>query len=184
MYWCTPDASWGIFSLIPNLVRLFGWHPAQIFYDKTGSRLEKKTGNPDITFQQLYHKTGRELCIVVTNLSQMSAEYCHPKTTPDMPIRLAVRMSLSFPVMFSAVKSAATKNYGKHDVFVDGGVLSNYPIDCFDGWYLSMKPEDSFLKRLQPLCAISHLMERSQRFGTTNDNTLGMKLVSVNSLLE
>lgn len=27
----------------------------------------------------------------------MVEEYCHVKTTPDMPIRLAVRMSMSIP---------------------------------------------------------------------------------------
>ena len=39
----------------------------------------------------------RELCIAVTNLSQGCVEYCHPKTTPDMPVTTAVRMSLSVP---------------------------------------------------------------------------------------
>ncbi len=50
-----------------------------------------------VSSPQLYEKTGRELCIVVTNLTKMRSEYCHPKTTPDVPIRLAVRMSMSFP---------------------------------------------------------------------------------------
>ncbi len=34
---------------------------------------------------------------MVTNLTKMRSEYFHPKTTPDVPIRLAVRMSMSFP---------------------------------------------------------------------------------------
>lgn len=46
---------------------------------------------------KLYKKTGNELCIVVTNVNHMVEEYCHVKTTPDMPIRLAVRMSMSIP---------------------------------------------------------------------------------------
>lgn len=46
---------------------------------------------------QLYEATGKELCIVVTNLNHMIEEYCHVKTTPNMPIRLAVRMSMSIP---------------------------------------------------------------------------------------
>lgn len=40
---------------------------------------------------------GRELCVVVTNLSQMSTEYFHPKATPNTPIRTAVRMSTALP---------------------------------------------------------------------------------------
>ena len=46
---------------------------------------------------QVYQKYGNTLCIVVTNLSQMTTEYCHPKTTPDMPIRVAIRMSMAIP---------------------------------------------------------------------------------------
>ena len=49
---------------------------------------------------------------------------------------------------------------------------------CVTGWYLSMKPEDSFVRRLQPLRDIPLLMERNNRFGTFNDKTLGMLLVS------
>ena len=46
---------------------------------------------------QHYDRTGRELCIIVTNLSCMSEYYCHVKTTPNMEIGVAVRMSVSFP---------------------------------------------------------------------------------------
>lgn len=38
-----------------------------------------------------------ELCVVVTNVNAMRAEYWHRKTTPDMSIREAVYMSLSLP---------------------------------------------------------------------------------------
>lgn len=44
-----------------------------------------------------YKKTGLELCIIVTNVNHMTEEYCHVKTTPDMPIRTAVRMSMAIP---------------------------------------------------------------------------------------
>ena len=47
--------------------------------------------------RQVYTTFGIELCIMTTNLNQMMVEYCHPKTTPDMPVRLAVRMSASIP---------------------------------------------------------------------------------------
>lgn len=46
---------------------------------------------------QLYQTTGRELCIVVTNLSQMTSEYFHVKTTPNVPIVTAVKMSTAIP---------------------------------------------------------------------------------------
>ncbi|XP_070210981.1 uncharacterized protein [Littorina saxatilis] len=129
----------------------------------------------DLCWLQLYQKYGKKLCIIVTNLNHMTTEYCHPKTTPDMPIRTALRMSMAIPGLFSAMKY---KHHGTEDVYVDGGVLCNYPIHCFDGWYLSMKPEDSFMRRLQPLRDIPLIMERNNRFGDYNDNTLGMLLYS------
>ena len=46
---------------------------------------------------QVKERFDRELCVVVTNLNQMSTEYCHPKTTPDMAVRMAVRMSMAIP---------------------------------------------------------------------------------------
>ena len=46
---------------------------------------------------QLQQQCGRELCIVVTNLSRMCSEYCNTETCPDLPIRAAVRMSMAFP---------------------------------------------------------------------------------------
>eukprot|EP00118_Oscarella_pearsei_P012251 m.88884 g.88884 ORF g.88884 m.88884 type:complete len:62 (+) comp36589_c0_seq3:879-1064(+) len=46
---------------------------------------------------EVYQRYGKELCIVTTNLDYMTEEYLHPKTTPSMPIREAVRLSLSIP---------------------------------------------------------------------------------------
>ena len=46
---------------------------------------------------QVFERFGKELCIVVTNLNQMSVEYFHPKTTPHTAIRRAVRMSVALP---------------------------------------------------------------------------------------
>ncbi|KAL8563991.1 hypothetical protein ACOMHN_025322 [Nucella lapillus] len=169
------DASCGYLSLLPNLVRSFGWNPGRRIYDWFGDKLKEKTGDADFTFHQLYQKKGTILCIIVTNLSQMTTEYCHPKTTPDMPIRMALRMSMAIPGLFSAMKY---KRLGVEDVYVDGGVLCNYPVHCFDGWYLSMDPKHSFLRQLQPLRDIPIIMERHNRFGSFNDRTLGMLLYS------
>ncbi|KAI8795203.1 Uncharacterized protein BgiBS90_002970, partial [Biomphalaria glabrata] len=77
----------------------------------------------------LYKEKNVELCIVVTNVNQMRTEYCHIKTTPDMPIREALRMSIGVPGLFAA---AVHQNKCDTDLYVDGGVLCNYPLHCFD----------------------------------------------------
>ncbi|RUS74313.1 hypothetical protein EGW08_017922 [Elysia chlorotica] len=171
------DHRFGYLSLIPNLLTSYGWNPGKRIYKWFGHKMADRTGDPDITFKEVYEMYQRELCVVATNLNQMTSLYCHPKTTPDMPVRLAVRMSMSIPGMFKAVTHTM---YGQTDVFVDGGVLCNYPIHCFDGWWLSMEPENNFLEKLQPLEDIPRLLERTERFGQYNEKTLGMQLYSDN----
>jgi len=46
---------------------------------------------------QMYKETGKELCVVVTNISSGYAEYCHVKTTPYLPVVEAVHMTLATP---------------------------------------------------------------------------------------
>ncbi|KAK3109157.1 hypothetical protein FSP39_024196 [Pinctada imbricata] len=170
------DARFGVLSLVPNLLTGYGWNPGRRIYQWFGEALAKKTNNPDISFNELYEKTGKELCVVVTNLNHMTEEYCHPKTTPDMPIRLAVRMSMSIPGMFQATNYTVN---GETNTYVDGGVICNYPIHCYDGWWLSMKQGDTFLERLQPLDALPQLLDRRKRFRRYPDEenkTLGFLL--------
>ncbi|XP_059145229.1 uncharacterized protein LOC131932344 [Physella acuta] len=164
------DHSCGYFSLLPNLLSKFGWNPGDRFSDWCGEMIKEKssTANPDMTFYDLYRERRVELCIVVTNLNQMRSEYCHPKTTPDMPIREAVRMSMALPGLFTA---RFYDNHGRTDTYVDGGLLCNYPIHCFDGWYLSMAKEDSFLQRVKSLQELPYL--KAQFFQPPSNKTVG-----------
>ncbi|CAC5387800.1 unnamed protein product [Mytilus coruscus] len=79
--------------------------------------------------------------------------------------------------MFKATKYTIN---GETNTYVDGGLLCNYPIHCFDGWWLSMKPEDGYLDKLQPLEAIPHLLERKCRFAydPKTNKTLGVTVFS------
>ena len=47
------DHSCGIFSLLPNIIRKFGWNPGNKFIKMTGGVLEKKGMKADITFWQV-----------------------------------------------------------------------------------------------------------------------------------
>ncbi|EDO48969.1 predicted protein, partial [Nematostella vectensis] len=172
------DHSCGYCSLLPNLLKGFGWNPGNKLLRWFGEQLKERTGDADVTFREVYERFGKELCIVVTNLNQMSAEYLHPKTTPNMPIRRAVRMSIALPGVFQSVREV---NNDMEDVYVDGGLLCNYPIHAFDGWWLSMKPEDTFFKKLQPLEELMRLFEKSERFGEWNKKTLGIILVCLST---
>lgn len=56
--------------------------------------------------------------------------------TPDTPIWQAVRVSMSIPLFFAAVRAKNT-----HSVLVDGGATWNYPIDLFDDTAFAPAPE-------------------------------------------
>lgn len=139
------DGPTELLDIVQNLILNFGIHPADKFKSFIGDVFAHKTNNPDITFQEAYDEyQKKELCVVVTNVNTMSIEYCHVKTTPNMPIRDAVRMSMSIPGEFQPVTYTIFEDTCLH---VDGGVICNYPINCFDGWYLSTdeKLEPSFM---------------------------------------
>jgi NTE family protein len=61
-----------------------------------------------------------------TNLSTRFGEVFSAEHTPRMCIADAVRISMSIPLFFAAKRSL------RGDVYVDGGVLENYPIKLFD----------------------------------------------------
>ncbi|KAI8485359.1 hypothetical protein Bbelb_369230 [Branchiostoma belcheri] len=154
------DTSWTKTSWIPGM-RTFGqlwdvWQnkgacPGHRFLEWFGDILERKLkerGLPlgrDVTFDQIYHVLGKELCIVAYNMNYNRESYFHVKTTPVLRVREAVRMSMSIPVVFQPYTLQNLFTY------IDGGLAANFPLYAFDGWYLSMNKVDTFYKRLNYL---------------------------------
>ncbi|XP_064634175.1 uncharacterized protein LOC135492024 [Lineus longissimus] len=151
-----------------NVVTKYGWHSGEAVTKKMREVLNRFTGNPDLTFEQLYKMRGIELCVVVTNLTSQSVEYWHPKTQPDMSIAVAVRASVSLPFLFqpTQVEDIVT---GDSIYCVDGGILKNFPLNAYDGWYLSLMPKDSFFHRIG---------SKDLPLGEVNPRTLGIKVFS------
>ena len=48
-----PDARFGVFSLLPNMLWRFGWHPGRKIFEYFGNKIEAKMGNRDLTFDQV-----------------------------------------------------------------------------------------------------------------------------------
>ena len=111
-----------------NVFRLFeeyGFDDGAQFIKLFKIILEKKTNNPECTFKELEKYCDKNLIILGTNLTLCKSEIFSKSTTPDMKIYDALRISISFPLVFSKV---CYNNF----CYVDGGVISNYPIDFFD----------------------------------------------------
>ncbi|XP_035685306.1 uncharacterized protein LOC118421908 [Branchiostoma floridae] len=150
-----------------NLENHYGIFPAERFVKWYGDAIEehlrkmkRRQGveNPkqfdslkgDITFAEVYEAFGKELCTVSYETEFSSEVYSHVKTSPLLEIREAVRMSMSIPVVFEAYKPPVGQ-LGPPARHVDGGVSANYPIYCFEGWWLSMEEQNTFANRLDGL---------------------------------
>ena len=84
-----------------------------------------KDFSPDLTFKELYDKTGKELIIVGTNISKGISIFYNPENYGDTKIVDAVRISSSFPGVYTPVV------HNNHHL-IDGAVLEPYPINYFD----------------------------------------------------
>jgi Ca2+-binding EF-hand superfamily protein len=176
------DARFGKVGAMWNIFRTLGMNPGEQLLAFLGDRLEERTGSANVTFKQLFDRCGRELCVPITNLTRMCTEYCHPKTTPDMPVRLAVGMSMSLPVLMRPYRILRNIAEGieEEDLYTDGGLLCNYPLHAFDGWWLSRKASDAFLHRLRPLNELGKLVH--ERFHPRNEATLGLTVFDVEDI--
>ncbi|MBA42527.1 MAG: hypothetical protein CMF62_00770 [Magnetococcales bacterium] len=135
-----------------NIIKDYGFAEGKVVLEEMGKLIEAKTGDPDYTFKQLYEEKGKRLVLVGCDLEAQKAIYFWDGSTPDLPIRLAARISMSYPFVFEPVKYNGS-------YLIDGGFVDIFPIHAFDGEY----PGD--------LNAIRNL-------STPNPKTLGLKLMT------
>lgn len=86
----------------------------------------RKKLQPTITFSQLFTITKKSIFITGANLSTKHVEYFSHISHGNMPVLLAVRISMSIPFIFKPVSY-------NDNLYVDGGCLDNYPIEQFTG---------------------------------------------------
>jgi NTE family protein len=132
------DGKFGAVGDAVRLVKSYGIHEGEAFEQwcrqQIGNITKRINGTPqpDITFAQLSALAKKEptcfrnLFVVSTNLNRQTPEVFSAQTRPDLPIWKAVRMSMSIPLFFEAY-------HYNGNVYVDGGISWNYPIDLFDG---------------------------------------------------
>ncbi len=125
------DRSWFGPNNIFRVWKKYGYYKGDFFIGWLGDRIKNKTGNKDYTFKQLQTdidkggKNLKQLFVISTNLTLQKPAVFSAETTPDCTLKQAVRMSMSIPIFFQSISE--NKN-----IFVDGGVSWNYPINIFD----------------------------------------------------
>ena len=123
------DDNFGMVRDIDRLINEYGWYKGDFFRDKMAEFIEGKTGNGEATFKDLAKaKKLRDIYLIGADLSTgFSKVFCY-NNTPDVKVADAARISMSIPLFFRAVQNINNDGH----VYVDGGLLDNYPIKVFD----------------------------------------------------
>lgn len=130
------------FRHVLSLIERGGWFAADRFVAWLNTKLSSGTyqGAPrqfsTLSFSQFFEATGVELSLVASDTSDGNMLVLNHHTAPDCPIVWAVRMSMSIPLVWEEV--LWKDSWGKYQghslaghAIVDGGVLSNFPIELF-----------------------------------------------------
>jgi len=138
------DGGWIFIGGQRRMRKHYGWYKGNAMERWIGKLIEQRTGNANLTFRQLHDlalrdKKYKNLFITATDLTAQKVQVFSWQTYPDMMIKTAVRASFSVPLYFEAVvlDSVGHKIKGHTicptcHVFVDGGIVANYPLNIFD----------------------------------------------------
>jgi NTE family protein len=118
---------------------------------------ELKGFNKNITFGEFYNKTQKNLIITGVCVNEKKCHYFNYLEYPKLEIIEAVRISTSIPLYFTPVQY-------NNKLWVDGGIIDNYPIDLFKdnlnktlGIYLLEETKNSEINNLEEFlsCVLS-----------------------------
>jgi predicted acylesterase/phospholipase RssA len=125
-----------------SFVERGGWYSADSFVEWMENKLNAGTYEAaprrfgGMTLGQFYEATQSDLSVVASDTSGSRMLVLNHRTAPDCPLVWAVRMSMNIPLLWQEVIwQAEWGTYRGIDlaghVIVDGGMLSNFPIELF-----------------------------------------------------
>jgi len=130
------------FCHLLGFVERGGWYSADGMVSwlkrKLDSGLWQKTARAfsGMTLQEFFLATNVELSVVASDTTDGAMLVLNHRTAPDCPVVWAVRMSMSIPLVWDEIIWAAdwgqyrSREIAGHSI-VDGGLLSNFPIELF-----------------------------------------------------
>jgi NTE family protein len=114
-----------------RLLRKFGLYSNEYLLDWLYETIAKYCQHDRATFADFRTCGFRDLYIVAVNVTRHQAEIFSADTTPEVAVADAVLMSATIPFFFEAVRFDG-KSLGQGDYYIDGGALSNFPLNLFD----------------------------------------------------
>lgn len=118
------DSSWGFLRDMYRLIFKFGYYKGAYLEKYIDNLIYKKLSIQNITFENLYKKTGVVLKVTGTCLNTQNLEWFDHIKTPNMKVAKAIHISSCIPFMFKPVLYESK-------YYVDGGCLNNLPYNAF-----------------------------------------------------
>jgi NTE family protein len=129
------DSSWNYCADICGLVQKYGWYYGNALEKWIAQIMQDLTGNSEITLAEVKERYHAHLIVVVTQVGSTGCRtlYVDYKNDPTLTVHEAVRRSASIPLFYRAIFGTAG------EVYMDGGLLDNYPIDVL---YRYLHPDE------------------------------------------
>ena len=148
---------------------------------------KEKFGKDDITFKELYEVHKKKLVIQATNLTRSTLDTFCWKTTPEMPIVLAIRMSISLPFIFTPVKY-------QNNLYVDPGLNISVPtissdllklqdIECSNILFFEVEYEEKIYSEINDFPKYMEVIFRSYLY-YRKSTTTNCKVITLKSTCE
>jgi hypothetical protein len=134
------ERMWGSFAEYIDVTRILMRGESILtdafIYDKLDYAMTRLGLPCDITFAQLHARTnGRHFEVNAMSDTDQSVLYMNHETTPNMPVRLGLRMTMSLPGLLAPVR------WGDR-TYVDGGLACNYAIHRYpQGQAMGVMPD-------------------------------------------
>jgi predicted acylesterase/phospholipase RssA len=110
---------------VSRFIKGYGLNSGKNIIKWVESLLLKRGYSKNTTFSELYKKTNIHYKIMVTNLNKHKLTKFDYIDTPKIKITKAIRMAITIPFAFSVLTY-------KNDIYVDGALINNFPINLYE----------------------------------------------------
>jgi NTE family protein len=123
------DGSW--ITGICRIFKRYGWFRGDALEDWLGEQVKALTGDSELTLKGVYDKYGTYLLITMSRVMYPNTitVYADYKTYPNLPLKVACRRSSGIPAFFATMNGKEEYGDPPGSLYVDGGLLDNYPIE-------------------------------------------------------
>ena len=105
------------YNLVNNFLQNYSLNNTEGIFKLLHYFMSNKNIDFNITFKDLYNFNKINLIFIATNINKNKLEYFSYKLTPNIPVLLALKASISIPFIFEPVVI-------NNEYFVDGGLLT------------------------------------------------------------